>query len=349
MNTMNNITLLALLYRNTTANKDGILEMFAALVDKTDIYKRLENILNSNVFIGDEAVGLHKRANALLNEVRVNPKEAIDIFFELEELVLRLEKKAAESEKVLEQADFFAEPPSVVAKAAAAEYSKFYREYYNSLIYLTAVCYGVHGFDREGASAWKSFPTGSFTDVVAFTEFLAEKNREVLPIKGKWVISREEISGGKGGVSFTGCRLAYAADCDISAVGRSEAPFIRLCGYGEKNTVEGYGYIVGVRPSDAAALFEGEIISRVYEKDVEMDVLSMDAATVYDPVAFLTKVLGTDRFILAPEVYVRLLNKYLRSKEMEQRRGEYKCPLCGRLIDKDGAAFCSLHFDYTQN
>ncbi len=165
MNSVKSIIFLELLYKQSSVNKDKIMDMFMKVVDETDIYKRLENILNSNVFIGPEANDLHKLSNLLLNQVRANPQEAMDIFFKLEELVITLEKKKQESEDALANLDFFDVTPSVVSKTIAASSTKFYEEFYKALTYLTVTLFGV-----EGIKQWTAFPMGSFTDLVNYID-----------------------------------------------------------------------------------------------------------------------------------------------------------------------------------
>ena len=63
MDAMKNIILLELLYRQSPANRNAILDMFMETVNKTDVYQRMENILVSNVFSGPDAADLHKKAS----------------------------------------------------------------------------------------------------------------------------------------------------------------------------------------------------------------------------------------------------------------------------------------------
>ena len=345
MNSIKSIILLELLYKQSSANREKILNMFMDVVDGTDIYKRLENLLNSNIFIGPEASELHQHANVLLNEVRVNPKEAINIFFKLEELVLTLEKKKEESEDLLSALDFFEKKPSVVSKILAATSTKFYEEFYQALTYLTAALFGI-----DGVMHWSELPIGSFTDLVNFLDTIpAERVKDIKPTKGKWSIVEKHYSDGISGVSYDGCELLFEDSDEIRTIGTHKYPFIRTIGANDKKKVEGYGYIVGVALQEIDSLFKEEVIHKTNTSSVEIDTFSIDSSILYNPVEFLTGVLGTNKFILAPEDYVSLLNKYFLIRTVIERKNNSKCVLCGRSVDTMWNEICSNHFDYTQN
>ena len=345
MNSVKRIILLELLYKQSSANKEELLNMFMRVVDETDIYKRLENILNSNIFIGSEAAELHQRSNTLLNEVRVNPQEAINIFFKLEDLVLTLEKKKKDSEAALLQLDFFDVKPSVVSKTLAATSTKFYEEFYKALTYLTITLFGV-----EGIRTWSAFPMGSFSDLINFIDsVLTVKMKEIKSTKRKWAVIEKYYSGGTSGAAYNGCELIFEDADEILNIGTHKHPYLRIGNVDDKKLVEGYGYITGVNLSDVNSLFEGELINEVNISNIQIDPLVIDSNILYNPIEFLSKVLGTNKFILSPEAYVKLLNKYFLNHTIIERKNSSKCLLCGRNIDAATNDICSNHFDYTQN
>lgn len=345
MNSFKSIILLELLYNQSSSNKEKILNMFMRIVDEMDIYRRLENILNSNIFIGEEASELRNRSNDLLNEVRVNPREAIHLFFKIEELVLILEKKKQESEAALGQLDFFEAKPTVVSKTAAATYTKFYEEFYNAVTYLTVVLYGL-----DGLADWTKFPMGSFTDLISFTDsLLSEKIKEIKPTKRKWAVAWKNYRGGRAGASYDGCELVYEDDAEFSKIGTDKYPYMRMGGFDSKYIAEGFGFITGVGLFDVTSLFEGELINNVNVGNRYVDPMQIDSNIIYNPAEFLSKVLGTKKFILSPETYVSLLNKYFLNKTIIERKAESKCLLCGRSLGINDKEICANHFDHSQN
>lgn len=344
MDTMKSIILLEMLYRQSPDNRDAILNMFMELVDKTDVYQRLENTLVSNIFSGPDAESWHKKASALLTEVRVRPQEAIHLFFSLEEYVLHLEEKKKESEAALEHVDFFENRPSVVSKIQAATTTKFYEMFYRALTYLSITLYGM-----EGLSDWSTFPVGSFTDLMRFVDdVLVKKIKEKKPLKRKWFVEEKFFSGGKVGISYNGCALNYEDNTSLTQIGTHHHPYIRTGGFGEKKLVEGYGYITGVSVNEVEALLEGELINNINVSNVQIDPMFVDSAVLYNPPEFLAKILGTRKFVLAPEIYVKLLNKYFLNKTAQERASAARCILCDRQLETNGTV-CAYHFDYTNN
>ena len=342
---MKRIILLELLYKQSSLNREKILNMFMNVVDGTDVYKRLENLLNSNIFIGPEATEAHQRSSSLLNEVRANPKEAINLFFKLEDMVLLLEKQKQISEAALENSDFFDNKPTVVSKVLSEEYTAFYKAFYKALTYLTVILYGV-----DGVMLWSGFPIGSFTDLINYIDtVLAEKIKDIKPTVGKWYVEDRYYSGGRAGVSYNGYELVYEDDCIVENNGTHSHPFMRIGGRDSQKTVEGYGYITGVDMENVVSLFDGEIINEVNVSAQKIDSLTVDESVLYNPVAFITQVLGTDKFILRPEVYVKLLNKYFFVRTVAERNNNSKCIMCGRVIGTPSVSICSNHFDYNQN
>ena len=345
MNSVKGIIFLELLYKQSSVNKEKLLNLFVNMVNETDIYKRLEDILNSNIFIGMEAVDLHKRANELLNEARINPQKAINVFFKIEELVLILERKKHESEVALAETDFFSVKPSVVSKTLAATSTKFYEEFYKSLTYFTIILFGL-----EGITKWSALPIGSFTDLIGFVDnILSKKMKEIKSTKGKWTVVEKYYAGGKAGVSYNGCELLYENTEEIIYIGTHKHPYIRIGSINDKKFVEGYGYITGVNLNDVNSLFEGELVKEVNISNITVDPLVIDSNILNNPVEFLSKVLGTNKFILSPEAYVKLLNKYFINHTILERKNSLKCLLCGRNIDPVTNDICQNHFDYTQN
>lgn len=345
MNSVKSIILLELLYKQSSINKEEILNMFMNIVDDTDTYKRLENLLNSNIFIGSEAADLHKRSNVLLNEVRVNPREAINIFFKLEELVLIIENKKRESEEVLSGLDFFCTKPTVVSKTLAASYSKFYEEFYKVLTYLSVILFGPDGINK-----WTAFPMGSFADMVDFVDdFLSQKMSEIKATKKRWSVVEKYYSGGRAGISYNGCELLTEETEGLVKIGTYKHPYLKMGNSNDKKMVEGYGYITGVDVNSVDSLFEGELIGDKNVANLQIDSLTLDSNMLYNPIEFLSKILGTRKFIFSPEAYVMLLNKYFRSHTIIERKNSSKCLLCGRRIDASQNNICSNHFDYTQN
>lgn len=346
MNSVKSIILLELLYKNSASNKEKLLDMFMRIVDETDIYKRVEGILNSNIFIGPEAAEWHRNLSNLLNEVRVNPFEAINIFFKLEEAVLALEKKQQGSEDTLKHLDFFEETPSVVSKITAATSTKFYEEFYKALTYFTVILYGFDGIKK-----WSEFPMGSFTDLVVFADKdLPGMVNSRKATKRKWSIVEKYYAGGRTGVAYNGCELIYEEDSAIVAIGPHKHPYLRIGEPGSKKMVEGFGYITGVSVGDVTSLFEGELINEVNVSNIQIDPLVIESNILYNPVEFLSKVIGTRKFILSPEAYVKLLNKYFLNRTIIERRSGSKCLLCGRVLSHDeNDGICASHFDYTQN
>lgn len=344
MNSIKNIILLELLYKQASRNKDQLLDLFMHVVDETDLYKRLESILNSNIFIGTEAAELHQNASNLLNEVRVNPQKTIYLFFQIENLVLTLERKKRESEAALMRLDFFDEKPSVVSKSFSATSTKFYEEFYKALTYLTVILFGVDGIQK-----WSAFPMGSFTDLVCFMDsFLTDKIKEIKSAKKKWAVVEKFYPGGRAGVSFNGCELIFEEADELLQIGPHKHPYLKIGNAEDKKLVEGYGFITGVSLHDVTSLFEGELVNGAQVHRLSVDPMVIDRHTLYNPIEFLTQVLGSNRFILSPDVYVRLLNKYFLNQTIIERRNSSKCLLCGRSTDI-GNTICPNHFDYTQN
>ncbi len=345
MKSINNIILLELLYKHSNKNKDKILDMFMETVDATDIYKRLEDMINSNIFIGDKAAELIKKSNEMLNRVRVSPTEAINIFFVLEELILNIEKSRKESLHALKSADFFEELPSVVDKGDSAFYSSFYESFYKAYTYITATMYGI-----EGIMNWSAYPIGNFSDLISFIEnVLAPKLSDIKPTIGKWSVREKYYSGGLCGISYTGYELVYEKDTDFCKIGSDKYPYIKINSINDQKIVEGYGFISGVSVESVTSLFEGELVNEVNVSNACVDAAYVDSTTICDPVSFMSRILGTNKFILSPNAYVKLLNKYMFDKTVLERRSTSKCPLCGRTSESRVTGLCSHHFDYTQN
>ncbi len=170
-----------------------------------------------------------------------------------------------------------------------------------------------------------------------------------MPVRGKWSVVEKYYSGGKTGVSYNGCELVYENSDGISRIGTHKHPYIKTGNGYDKKLVEGYGYITGVGVNGVNALFEGELINEVNVSNIHIDSMSVDSNMLYNPVEFLTKVLGSNKFILSPQAYVKLLNKYFLNTTVIERKNSSKCLLCGRSMPTAADNICSNHFDYSQN
>ena len=345
MDTKKVLFFLDILRNNTTGYGEELANLYRKALDENDKVCQLKKLLDESNYYGVIGENLYNEAENKIQEIYANPGHALEILPELVQCSEKIESQVRFSQQILLNPNETLDTVSIVKKKDVIAYLEAYKMIASACVYLTVL--------YEGTEKIKYI---SWNDVVEIRDIIYLINTKFIPLlcsikpsNHSWVIWKRGL-GGKalfGGdafyISYENTERMEVLCSPIRKEPMGTHSFLNIDAY-EKNEKDvpfcwGTGNIVSFSPDEALLYLQ---------KDIATNVKSPTSINYQGqmptPMECLRRLSDGMPFCISPEDFIKVLNKWLIGKEIEDRKRTHNCLFCNRHLNGNKLV-CDSHFD----
>ncbi|MBR4513775.1 MAG: hypothetical protein IKO61_02680 [Lachnospiraceae bacterium] len=347
MNNKKIVYLVNLLTNEVEGKENELMDIYKRAVEADEDYVHLIDVLSSYVFYRGEGKLLLEEGNTLLKEIMEKPHEGIDTLRKMRQLTQKIEAESNYFDTVIRRPNPALDQISVLNKAKLRSYNSALDGIASSIMFILLMTEGYLGIK-----------TLFYADDYTMQDRLNAINNDFLVklLRSKrmpsvWAIKRRFL---KSEYSFTDIEyvltgMGYDEFCSLRRqvkMKRINANVYMNGSAFRENAFEipiyiGIGRIISEEPSKCLPMIKGGVMT-----DFDYPALSLYKSPIPVMDEMLKRATGGSMYVLEPERVVDLMNQWESGYNINRRRAERRCLLCGNYLDRGLA--CPSHFVFTR-